>query len=102
MTLTFDESVKAFRAVQEQYAARGACDTEPRSLFVEMVVDLAHDNAVKVPNAKENGWDLYSSTPGWLVANQALSRAARNVLVAGRKDREGMLAWLKNEYGIEI
>ena len=98
----FVRAVEYFRTVQTLHSDFGAHDTEPRGQFVDMLERIANGEPAQVPNANTNGWQLYSSLPGYRTANADLTKAARVVVKAAKADRKGLLTWLKDNYGIEV
>lgn len=94
---TFKEAADAWYATAEKFSRFGACDTEPRAEFAQIVLDLVYDRAhygqpPQVPTTVD-GWQLYSEMKGNGLAAIALTRAARKVVKIGLADREGAIRY---------
>lgn len=94
---TFKEAADAWYATAEKFARFGACDTEPRAEFAQIVLDLVYDRAhygkpPQVPTTV-GGWQLFGEMKGNGLAAIALTRAARKVVEIGLADREGAIRY---------
>lgn len=83
----FDQAVARFREVQNKYADQGACDTEPRAEFADIICAIAAGEEPKVPqrahfSATGSGpaWQLFSGDPKSYFAGRELTRAAERVV----------------------
>lgn len=89
-TMTFAQACEAWRAVAEKYVHTGACDTEPRSVFADLVNMLADG---KIPEVSQKGtgwhpnestWQLYEHKDTFF-AGKALARAAERVVKVAQR-----------------
>lgn len=92
----FTDAVEAFRKAQGRGVKFGACDTEPRGEFYKIVEDLAEGNEPKVPTSAVD-WQLFTGEgqKGVGLAAAALTRAARKVVVEGKKDRTAVAQFVR-------
>ena len=97
---SFDQAAAFWYETADLYADFGASDTEPRSVFAEIVIDLAEGRDPKVPTTIR-GWQLYSGEvkDGKNSANaaRALTAAAQHVVTIGKKQQTSAARYAKNE-----
>ena len=97
---SFDQAAAFWYETADLYADFGASDTEPRSVFAEIVIDLAQGRDPKVPTTIR-GWQLYSGEvkDGKTSANaaRALTAAAQHVVTIGKKQQTSAARYAKNE-----
>lgn len=79
----FKEYVEAFRVVQSKYSDKGAADTEPRVVFLDLVEDVINGTEIDkvlgdMPDADR--WQLYTATFRCGAAAKALNAAAKRAL----------------------
>lgn len=72
-------AVKEFEALQSQYRAFGANDTEPDGVFQRVINDAAKGKAPAIPRTGA-GWELYSHSMDCTAAADALHNAALKVV----------------------
>lgn len=90
-TMTFAEACAAWYATAEKYADTGACDTEPRAEFAEIVIALAEGRDPVVPQRASGwkdgspAWQLYSTSKEGFFAGKALTRAAERVVKVAQR-----------------
>ena len=96
----FAQAAQFWYETADLYDDFGASDTEPRSVFAEIVVDLAEGRDPKVPSTIR-GWQLYSGEvkDGKTSANaaRALTAAANHVVAAAKQDKDGALRFAKEQ-----
>lgn len=98
--LTFPEAAEAWYATADRYSRFGASDTEPRGVFSQLVVDLYQGFDPEIPtSASYPGWQLYTGEgqKGVGLAAAALTRAARKAVEAGKRDRLGLVRYVKDQ-----
>ena len=82
------QAIASFQGVQERFSKWGAYDTEPCSVFRDVLRQATENRPFKLlPHDPVNGrniWDLYDSVPGWEQANAALTAAAKRVYAVVR------------------
>lgn len=97
---SFDQAAAFWYETADLYDDFGASDTEPRSVFAEIVIDLAEGRDPKVPTTIR-GWQLYSGEvkDGKNSANaaRALTAAAQHVVTIGKKQQTSAARYAKNE-----
>lgn len=88
---TLTDAVERFRAVQQTYAQYGACDTEPRCVFADLLVDTHNNKEISLPRTAHD-WQLYTGEgmKGVGLAAAALTRSAARVLRIANADRIGL------------
>ena len=94
---TFNEAADAWYATAEKFARFGACDTEPRAEFAQIVLDLAHYGQPPQVPTTVHGWQLFSEMKGNGLAAIALTRAARRVVEIGLTDPEGAIRYAERQ-----
>lgn len=98
MTNALKEAVEKFRATQERYAHLGACDTEPRGVFIDLLCDTYDYKEVTLPRTARD-WQLFTGegNKGNGLAAAALTRAAERVLEVANADRLLLARYLESE-----
>jgi hypothetical protein len=74
-------AIKYFEKTQEKYREYGAYDTEPDSIFQNILNKAIDGKDVKIPQTGE-GWELYSSSVDCAEAAAALHLAALGAVQA--------------------
>jgi hypothetical protein len=103
--LTFAEACNAWFDTADRYADFGASDTEPRSVFAQIIVDLYKGTDPVIPTKassdawSEPNWQLYSGEDmrGNGLAAAALTRAARRAVEIGKRDHLGLVRYVKDQ-----
>jgi len=74
-------AIKDFETVQRKYGDRGAFDTEPRGVFMEILQQAARGEQYVIPDTPEE-WQLFThnATPGQQRRNEAAVRALNSAL----------------------
>lgn len=99
---TFRQALDAFERTQSKYSEFGAWDTEPSSIFAELMekkFDQMYNREsgdITVPSTAD-GWQLYSVMKGVGRAATSLSSAASRALAAADSDRTGFVKWVKDQ-----
>ncbi|MBI4473729.1 MAG: hypothetical protein HY646_13765 [Acidobacteria bacterium] len=73
------EALVNYTEVAEELAHFGACDTEPRCYFEQLIMNALRGQKVQA-SGDPRMWELYCSMPGVAFAARKLGRAAQQVL----------------------
>jgi hypothetical protein len=95
IVVEFRAAIRQFEAVQSQYRAYGAIDTEPRQIFYDLLRKAARGVPAPVPTSG-GGWELYSCSMDCSTAAEELHRAANVVLDVVRNCPLGKSAKLQS------
>ena len=94
---TFAAALADFEATQNRYGAFGACDTEPRGVFKDLLADaLRQGPDIPIPETV-SGWQLYErddDPAGAEVAARELAEYARRVVRAASANPKAAYAYI--------
>lgn len=71
--------IKAFNNAQSSFRSYGANDTEPDSVFQELLLAAIENEPANVPNTA-SGWELFADQPGVSVAAKTLTAIATDIV----------------------
>jgi hypothetical protein len=94
--------VDEFFAVTEEFSEFGACDTEPRANFGQMLYDIRDHRGnftFKAIPATAQEWQLFSDMEGVESVAAALAAAAKKVAEAALANPGGLNKVIRDLYG---